>query len=177
MAEGFSLLWNQILDSSVWDYNAATRVVWITMLAMKNRDGFVKSTFSGLVRNANVSVEECRVALGIFLSPDDESSSKNDGGRRIREVEGGWFIINHEKYQYSSEEKREYWRRVKAEHRRKAELKKKGRLRVSKKGTPLVGEQAYEAAVKRGDGSEEHVAQTVEREMLENREGMPCFPD
>lgn len=89
---------------------------------MRNSEGYVKAAFSGVRRNANVTEDECRSALNIFMAPDPESSSKNDDGRRIKEVEGGWFIINHEKYQYSSEEKRNYWREKKAAERARKAL-------------------------------------------------------
>lgn len=164
-ADGFALLWSRILDSSIWDQSAATRVVWITLLAMKNREGFVRSTFNGLVRNANVTKEECRKALDIFLAPDPDSSTKSDEGRRIREVDGGWFIINHEKYQYSSEEKREYWRRIKAEQRKRDDRRK--RAEAVAHGLPLPGESLYERAVERGDGSEEQILEAVEKERLD----------
>lgn len=118
----FSLLFSSILDSSIWDQDAATRVVWITILAMKNGEGYVRSTFKGLVRNANVTPDECEKALKIFTSPDPDSNSKLEEGRRLREVEGGWYVINHAKYQYSSEERREYWRRMKAEQRKRDEI-------------------------------------------------------
>lgn len=145
-ADGFSLLWSRILDSSIWDQSAATRVVWITLLAMKDKQGVVRSTLNGLVRNANVTKEECEAALQIFLAPDPESSSKNDEGRRLREIEGGWFVINHDKYQYSSEERREYWRRVKAEQRKKDEARKRREDR--EKGLPVDGEPIYVKARK-----------------------------
>lgn len=118
----FSLLFSSILDSSIWDHDAATRVVWITILAMKNGEGFVRSTFKGLVRNANVTEGECEEALRIFMGPDPDSASKNDEGRRLKEMDGGWYVINHERYQFSTEERREYWRRMKAEQRKRDEI-------------------------------------------------------
>lgn len=121
MATGFTLLWSKILDSSIWRESPTTRVVWITLLAMKDADGVVHASLSGVAYRARVKLADARRAMEIFLSPDPDDSSKVAEGRRIREVAGGWEIINHEYYRYSTEEKREFWRVQKAEQRAKKE--------------------------------------------------------
>lgn len=117
--KGFVLLWSSILDSSVWMQDAPTRLVWITLLAMKDSDGIVKTSVPGLAHRARVTLEECMSALQIFIAPDPMSTSKVEEGRRVREVPGGFFIINHEMYRYSTEERRSYWREQKAREREK----------------------------------------------------------
>ncbi len=125
---GFALLWGKILDSSVWvKESKETRLVWITMLAMKNADGMIFASVIGLADRAKVSPDECRTALQIFLSPDPDDTSKVEDGRRIREIQGGWQIINHDLYRFSTEAKREFWRQQKAEQRAQADSKKKKR--------------------------------------------------
>lgn len=120
MAESFSLLWGKILRSSLWVRESKeTRLVWITMMALKDKDGIVQSSVVGLADAAKVTPEECREALVVLSSPDEEDTSKVDEGRRIREVPGGWALTNHSLYQFSTEEKREYWRRKKAAERQK----------------------------------------------------------
>jgi hypothetical protein len=120
VVSGFALLWGKILDSSIWiKESKETRLVWITMLAMKDQEGRVYSSVIGLADRAKVSQEECRKALKIFLSPDKDDTSKVEDGRRIREIRGGWEIINNDLYRYSSEEKREFWRQQKAAQRAK----------------------------------------------------------
>src|SRR5205085_357913 len=105
------LLWGKILESSLWITGSKeTRLVWITLLAMKDMEGVVKASVVGLADRAKVSVSECREALKVLLAPDPEDTSKVDEGRRIREVPGGWQVDNHEFYMYASEEKRAYWR-------------------------------------------------------------------
>lgn len=132
---GFSLLWNKILESSLWvQESKETRLVWITMLAMKNVDGVVQASVVGLADRAKVSPDECRAALKVLLSPDPNDTSKVEGGRRIREVPGGWQVVNHDLYRFSTEAKREFWRQTKAEQRKKAR----------KRGRPLPGEMSHE---------------------------------
>jgi hypothetical protein len=98
MAEGFTKLTGSILRSTVWSEPHATRIVWITLLALSNRDGSVWASVPGLAHEARVTLEECQTALNTFLAPDPYSRTKENEGRRIREIDGGWFIINYGKH-------------------------------------------------------------------------------
>jgi len=93
----FVKLHGTILDSSVWQEPAATRLVWITMLAMANQDGVVEASVGGLAHRARVSRAECEAALACFLGPDPDSRD-GTSGERITEVPGGWLVLNHCNY-------------------------------------------------------------------------------
>lgn len=82
------------------------------MLAMKRKDGIVYGSIPGLARQANVTLEECEVALKAFLHPDPYSRTKEHEGRRIEEVDGGWLVLNAAKFDAmrSAEERRDYMR-------------------------------------------------------------------
>ena len=97
----YTKLFHRIITSSIWDEPNSTRIVWITMLAMANQDGYVGSTVKSLALLSRTTEEECRTALGVFQKPDGESRSKEHDGRRVEQVEGGWMILNHEKYRNS----------------------------------------------------------------------------
>ncbi len=101
-------LFGSILASTIWGEDQATRIVWITMLAMADRDGVVSASVPGLAHMAQVGVGECRSALKCLLAPDPESRTKDYEGRRIAVVEGGWVLLNYEYYRdkASAEEKR-----------------------------------------------------------------------
>lgn len=143
---GFALLWGKILDSSIWvKESKETRLVWITMLAMKNADGKIQASIIGLADRAKVTVGECREALGIFLSPDPDDTSGVEGGRRIREIPGGWEIVNHDLYRFSTEAKREFWRQSKAEQRAKTLPKR------AKTSAPSGREKRFVRALDHGD--------------------------
>ncbi len=94
---GYTKLHSTILDSSVWAESIATRIVWITMLAMADQNGVVQASVGGLARRANVTRVECEEALSVFLGPDPDS---RDGttGERIERVPGGWLVLNHANY-------------------------------------------------------------------------------
>jgi hypothetical protein len=115
MTEGFVKLWASILDSSVWNYDAETRIVWITLLAMADKDGFVHASIPGIANRAQVSLESAKKALIIFQKPDPYSRSKNSEGRRIEERDRDWFILNFEEHrarqalEASREAKRKWW--------------------------------------------------------------------
>lgn len=141
----FSLLWGSILHSSIWvKESKETRLVWITLIALKNFDGYVKSSVLGLADAAKVTPEECKAALDILLAPDPDDTSGVEEGRRIKVVPGGWQIVNNDLYRFSSDAKREFWRQQKAEQRAK-----KDALKISDGGKHYVGKANPKR--KRGD--------------------------
>lgn len=95
---GYTKLFGSILHSTIWAETHATRIVWMTMLAAKDKDGIVEASIPGLARLANVTIEECETALAKFLAPDPYSRTKDNEGRRIEEVHGGWRVLNHDYY-------------------------------------------------------------------------------
>jgi hypothetical protein len=95
---GYAKLFSLILSSSIWGEDDRTRIVWITMLAMKNMHGIVNASFSGLARMANVPEDAVRIAIEKLEAPDPDSRTKDHDGRRIIPVEGGWAVVNHAKY-------------------------------------------------------------------------------
>ncbi len=95
---GYTKLFASITDSTIWQAPDATRLVWITMLAMSDAGGYVAASVPGLASRSRVSIDACLAALESFKSPDEWSRTKDHEGRRIIEVDGGWMLLNHEKY-------------------------------------------------------------------------------
>ncbi len=94
----FVKLFSSIINSTIWNTDLATRVVWVTMLTMADADGYVRSSVPGLARSANVTPEECQRALALLIAPDPESATTEHEGRRIAPVEGGYQLLNYVKY-------------------------------------------------------------------------------
>lgn len=92
----YTKLFSDILASTIWAEGNATRIVWITMLAMANKDGEVGASIPGLAHIARVTLAECEQAITALESPDPHSRTKTHEGRRIKKVDGGWFILNYE---------------------------------------------------------------------------------
>lgn len=97
-----------------------TKVVWITMLAMKNERHIVEGSVPGLAHLAGVKMEECEKSLKKLLAPDPYSRNQEHGGRRIEVAEGGWLILNGEYYRkkMSADDRREYQRVKQAQYRK-----------------------------------------------------------
>ncbi len=117
MSLTFTKLFSSITESTIWFEPHATRLVWITMLAMADRNGLVFASVPGLAHRARVTEEDCETALERLSSPDTKSRTKLHEGRRIAEVDGGWELLNHGKYRAVQdveairESKREHMRR------------------------------------------------------------------
>lgn len=118
MSDTYTKLFASITASTIWQEPAGTRLTWITMLAMAHQDGCVYASVPGLAHHANVSIADVEVALKCFTSPDSYSRTKDNDGRRVEEIDGGWRLLNHAKFRAvrSAEERREYWR----DYKRKA---------------------------------------------------------
>lgn len=106
---GFVKLFQSILDSTIWKATPATKVVWVTMMAMADRDGFVSASVPGLADRAKVSLKLTEKALALFLAPDPYSKTPDNEGRRIEVVPGGWRLLTYEKHRemMSAEDQRE----------------------------------------------------------------------
>lgn len=95
---GFTKLHASLISSSIWNEDNITRVVWITMLAMADENGFVGASIGGLAHQARVTQDECETALKKLKSPDKDSRTKEFEGRRISEADGGFVLLNYPKH-------------------------------------------------------------------------------
>lgn len=68
------------------------------MLAMADRNGRVWASIPGLANRARVPLEDAKLAIATFLGPDEYSRTPDNEGRRIEPIDGGWRLLNHEKY-------------------------------------------------------------------------------
>ena len=98
MSITFTKLFSSITESTIWTEDHPTRLVWITMLAMADRKGRIWASIPGLANRARVSLGEAEMAINKFLEPDAYSRTKEHEGRRITEIDGGWALLNYEKY-------------------------------------------------------------------------------
>jgi hypothetical protein len=95
----YSKLFASILDSSVWLEPMPTRIVWLTLLAAKDQEGFARfASVDNLARRAVVSVEQAANAVAKLEAPDPNSSNPKHEGRRIERIPGGWVVLNAKLY-------------------------------------------------------------------------------
>lgn len=118
-AYSFTKLFSSLPDSTVWAAPYPTRIVWITMLAMADRRGRVAAAIPGLAHRARVSLAECEAAIAAFLAPDPYSRTSEHEGRRIEVIDGGWRLLNYDKYRElrDEESRREQNREAKRRQR------------------------------------------------------------
>lgn len=122
---GYTKLFNSILVSTIWRSPNATRIVWITLLAMSNKDGVCEGSLPGLADLARVTIQECESALAELQAPDPYSRTPDHEGRRIEVLPGiGWRLLNHGKYRerMSEEQRREYNKIKQAESRQRRKM-------------------------------------------------------
>lgn len=115
----FTKLQRSIVTSSIWLQDMETRLVWITLLALCDRDGVVRASPLGLAHQARVSNEGCQRALELLQAPDGDSRSLEHGGRRVERIEGGFLVLNYTRVlsEGMTQEKRDYDREKKSESR------------------------------------------------------------
>lgn len=95
----YNKIFTKILDSSIWLEPTTTRIVWLTLIAAMDEDGFVQfASVANLAHRAILSLEDTQKAVACLESPDENSSDPEFDGRRIERVAGGWVVLNAPKY-------------------------------------------------------------------------------
>lgn len=104
MSYSFTKLFSSITESTIWVAPDPHRITWICMLAMADRKGRVFASIPGLANRARVQVSDVEAAIISFLGPDTYSRTKDHEGKRIEEIDGGWRLINYQKYRAMCDE-------------------------------------------------------------------------
>lgn len=118
---GYTKLFSTLVTSTIWQQPNDCRVLWITLLALKDGDDICRATIPYLAQACNLTLQQTETYLEHFQQPDPYSRSQEFEGRRIKKVEEGWFILNGGYYRnlLRSYERRDYLREKQREHRRK----------------------------------------------------------
>lgn len=122
--EPWAKIKRSLLDSSKWFLDDdAVRLVWVTLLLMADKDGFVAANALGIAHRARVPRDKVDQALEIFMSPDPDSRSENDEGRSLRKVARGYLLINYTDHRNGGADyqERERQRKRLAAQKRRAE--------------------------------------------------------
>lgn len=94
-SRGFAKLDSGICDSSVWMKPHDALRVWIALLAKSDSYGIVRVSAPALAHQCFVTPERLAEIMADFCSPDPDSRTPKDDGRRLQAIEGGWLIINY----------------------------------------------------------------------------------
>lgn len=154
----YNKLFTKILDSSIWLEPTSTRIVWVTLLAAMDSDGYAHfSSIRNLAIRARVTDEEADAAIQCFLSPDPNSSNPEHDGRRVERVPGGFLILNAEEHrriinrEVQREQTRRRVHRYREKMREKREAKERADYVVDARVSRMAG-RAKPAAPREGEG-------------------------
>lgn len=135
----YSKLFSSLVNSSLWSEPDHIRLLFITLLALADRDGIIYGSRSGLMRAAMIDLDAAKeydpwMAL---MSPDDDSSdlmrNPDNEGRRLEEIPGGFRIINYTYYRSlrDSEDRKTQNKKAQQRHREKVSHNKPASATVS----------------------------------------------
>jgi len=123
----YSKLFSSLVHSSLWTEQDHVRILFITLLAIADREGYCYGSRRGLERLAMIDPDHIddRDPWSALMSPDPDSSdllrNPENEGRRIEEVPGGFRIINFVYYRSlrNEDDRREQNREAQRRHRAK----------------------------------------------------------
>ncbi len=146
-----------IIHSSLWAEDSDTKICWITLLLLADATGFVRAAASAIAREAGIPADVARRALDLFQSPDDESRTPDNQGKRVERVDGGYRVLNYEKYR-----ERDY---TNAERQKRHRQKQKSNVTGVTKALPVTPRNTSRSIVqkqKKEEGSNGSSPQSVE---------------
>ena len=105
----FAKLDSGIVNSTIWVQPHDVLRLWVWFLSQADAHGVVRTAAPALAHACMVPLDRTREILVLLESPDPDSRSDVDDGRRIEKVSGGWRIVNYRAYRerVSADEKRE----------------------------------------------------------------------
>lgn len=90
---------SKLITSSLWDEAPEARLVFLSLLAIADWQGFVDiPNERALARVMNVEISYLEKALAVLMAPDDGSRTPDQEGRRVLREGSGWRVVNYEKY-------------------------------------------------------------------------------
>lgn len=100
----YSKLHSTLVNSSLWTEPDHVRILFITLLALCDKDGCVYGSRGGLERAAMIDLDASEEInpWSVLMSPDPDSCDKmrapENEGRRIEEIPGGFRLLNFAYY-------------------------------------------------------------------------------
>jgi hypothetical protein len=166
---GYTKLFSSIVTSTIWQEDAETKVVWVTMLALADADGVVDATLPGLAHLARIPLKKTIEAVKKFQAPDQHSRTQDHDGRRVMQIDGGWQLLNHAKYRavQDKNERREYLRIKQQEFRDRKKREKEEKACQSRKQSVnknKQNKQKYTQAEAEAEAEEEEEKQLCSNE-------------
>jgi hypothetical protein len=122
------MAWNPLdesfLSSSILAEGPDVVAAWALLIASADRMGESHLTVPFVASVLRISDERAEKAFAVLAAPDKRSRNKDQDGRRIIPVEGGWLLVSHAKYKEkasrmkAAERQERYLTRMKARQKR-----------------------------------------------------------
>jgi len=91
--DGWEAYSSRLLNSVIWcKEDKTTIIVWVTMLVMSNKKGFIPGNPISVAKKANVSIEDAKTSIERLEADDPDRAMDGHDGRMIERVTGGWKI-------------------------------------------------------------------------------------
>ena len=123
----YSKLYARITESSLMEEPINVRYTFVLMLAIADPEGYVIGTNIAIARRLNMDLGEFEECLGVLMSPDANSNSKDHEGRRVLVSDGerGYRLVNYVNYRdmKSPQDRRDYMREYMRKRRGKTNEK------------------------------------------------------
>jgi hypothetical protein len=136
-------------------------LLFVTLLAMCDRDGIVYGSKAGLTRIAMIDPDQADDAWAAIMAPDPDSSDRmrapEHEGRRVEEVSGGFRLLNFEYYRglRNDDERREQNRQAQAKFKAKVSQGKPKQAEASRDNPPKAHTEAETEADAETEAKEE----------------------
>jgi hypothetical protein len=117
-------LWSSTVDSTLWEESKDVRIMFLTLLMVRDPDHVVRLPMRVLAKKANLSEDKeeayrlAEAAMGVLEAPDHRSHDEQEfQGRRIEKTaEGYWLVLNGQKY---LDQMRTLWSRMRRTQKQK----------------------------------------------------------
>ncbi len=97
----YGKIFRSIYDGTLGD-NWKALITFEQMIVLCDPDGVIDMTPEAISRTTGIPIEHIKDGIKILESPDPNSRTPGDDGRRIIRLDGhrewGWYIVNHKKY-------------------------------------------------------------------------------
>lgn len=169
----FAKLDSGIVNSTLWVQPDDVLRVWIWFLSQADAQGMVRTAAPALALVCMKPVDRVREILTLLESPDPDSRSEVEDGRRIRKVPGGWQIINYPAYRarISADEKRENDRLRIAEKRAAARDEKSQHVEMCSDVSQPVADVANVVNVAQAEVEVEEEVEAKDQERVPRKRG------
>jgi hypothetical protein len=135
------------VDSSIWEEEDHVFRVFMAMMSLKDADHVVRYDGWKLAKRIHMGDELVKVedALRVLSNPDKRRPGQEFDGKRIEKVEGGWLILNGQKFVDQLAEERKLRRRIYMRNYQR-EVRRKMAATSPPQATERAAEREYDDA-------------------------------